>query len=141
MSAFTEHRFDAEFVSSTIASNAATVKEDGRLNDYAGFLVGVFNGRLEKTGAIRYLDYGPYWWSVKAVLREYGNDLGDDDDAILREEYQGDSAAETLVMADLYRQQYLATKFIGNREMILTDTGETWILNDEDMEEKAMASA
>jgi hypothetical protein len=138
---FTEFRYDSDGIKTLVAENAATVRSERGLSDYTGFAISVFRKRLKQNGPIRYLDYGPYWWAVKDVLNRAGEDLGSDDDAELREAYRGETDAETLAMADLYREQYLKTQFLGSRQVVLTDTGELWTIMDDDMEEKAMASA
>ena len=75
------------------------------------------------------------------MLKRAGEELGDDDDIQLREAYSGETDAETLtLMADLFRQKYLSENFLGHNQYILTDTGETWTIVDEDMEERTMAS-
>ena len=139
--AFTEFRFDAEAITDLVAENAAKVKANKGMSDYAGFLAGIYRQRLEKNGPGRYLDYGPYWWAVKDVLKRAGMELGEEDDAELREAYSGATDAETLVMADLFRELYLKKYFIGNRQYQLTETGETWTISDEDMESLAFAAS
>jgi len=137
---FTAYRFDNEAIKNLAAQNAANLQQNRGLSDYAGFATKVISDRLAK-GARRYLDYGPYWWAVKDVLKRAGEDLGDDDDIQLREAYRGETDAETLTMADLFRQKYLSENFLGHNQYVLTDSGETWTIIDDDMEELALASA
>lgn len=133
--AMTEHKFDRNEIKELVAEKAAGLKRNRNLSDLLGFGVGVVNDRLKKDSR-RYRDYGPYWPALKAILRERGYDWGSNSaDPLVAAEYCGDTQVETLIMADEFRTQYLATQFVGSNRFVLdSDTGEFWELYDQDME-------
>lgn len=69
-----------------------------------------------------YLEYGPYWPALKSVLHAHGVISDRIPDPWLADVYAGENEAETLVMAEAFRDFYLATQFQGAR---------TWRLNPE----------
>lgn len=74
------------------------------------------NYRLEQRRS-RYLQYGPYWFALKAVLAKYGYvQGGDHTDEKLVKEYSEVSDLLTMCAADLYKEFYIATYFDGTRE-------------------------
>lgn len=135
--AFTEHLFNSDDIAALVRQRASALKENRGFSDFPGFALGVIDRRLAKD-PLRYRDYGPYWWAVKALLVDSDRALGERDDPMVRETYQGASAAETIVMADEFRTLYLATQAVGTNQFILDgDTGTTYTLEDSDMEERA----
>lgn len=137
--AFTEHLFDKEEIAALAQQRANSLKENRGFSDFPGFALGVIERRLSKD-PLRYRDYGPYWWAIKALLIDSDRALGERDDPIVRETYQGASAAETIVMADEFRTLYLATQAVGTNQFVLDgDTGAIYTLEDSDMEERVTA--
>lgn len=137
--AFTEHLFDQEDIAALAQQKASALKENRGFSDFPGFALGVIERRLAKD-PLRYRDYGPYWWAVKALLIDNDRAMGERDDPLVRETYQGASAAETIVMADEFRTRYLATQAVGTNQFILDgETGATYTLEDADMEERVTA--
>ncbi|MGP5563708.1 hypothetical protein [Vreelandella alkaliphila] len=135
--AFTEHLFNSDDIAALAQQRASALKENRGYSDFPGFALGVVERRLAKD-PLRYRDYGPYWWAVKALLIDSDRALGERDDPMVRETYQGASAAETIVMADEFRTLYLATQAVGTNQFILDgDTGAIYTLEDSDMEERA----
>jgi hypothetical protein len=137
--ALTEHLFNKEEIEALVQQKASALKENRGFSDFPGFALGVIERRLARD-PLRYRDYGPYWWAVKALLIDSDRALGERDDPLVRETYQGDSPAETIVMADEFRTLYLATQAVGTNQFILDgDSGAIYTLEDSDMEERVTA--
>lgn len=138
--AFTEHLFNKDEIKALARQRAAALKENRGFSDFPAFALGVVERRLAKA-PLRYRDYGPYWWALKALLIDSGRELGERDDPMVRAAYQGETPAETIVMADEFRTRYLATQAVGTGQFILDgDTGDTYTLEDEDMESRLPAA-
>ena len=132
---FTEFKFDKEMIKEVVLAKAATLKANKGFSDFAGYAIGVVARRIEKD-PLRYRDYGPYWWAVKLALKSNGRvDYGDSSDPVIAAEYVGSNSAETMVMADLFRDWHLKTHAVGNNQFMLdSDSGDTYTLDDPDME-------
>ncbi|ENV00350.1 hypothetical protein [Acinetobacter variabilis] len=138
--AFTEHLFNKAYIDEVAANAAASLKANRGFSNFEGFAAGVIQRRLEKDPA-RYLDYGVYWPALKEVLRKHDFDCGSPVYPLLAEVYRGDTDLQTIVMADEFRKDYLATQFVGTRMFLLNrDTGEEVALIDDEMELKALNS-
>jgi hypothetical protein len=89
----------------------------------------------------RYVEYGPYWWAVKAALAETGRHLGSETDSIVLAEYgpknpDGTLSVElSLLAGELFKEMYTDTFFAGTRDFALKDDGSTWTLVDGEMED------
>lgn len=87
-----------------------------------------------------YVEFGPYWWSVKQALRSLGFDLGANDDPMIRAEYAGTWPAYTCLVAgesfkDMYRQNFLG----GTSSFWLDADGvQPYELFDDDMEARKL---
>lgn len=135
----TEHLFNKEDIAALVQQKASALKENRGYSDFPGFALGVIERRLAKD-PLRYRDYGPYWWAVKALLIDSDRELGERDDPLVRSTYQGDSPAETIVMADEFRTLYLSTQAVGTNQFVLDgDTGAIYTLEDPDMEARVTA--
>lgn len=84
-----------------------------------------------------YLMFGPYWWAVKAILRESGFQVGDIDDPLIAKAYGAEALGGQLQLlvaanqfADHYRQDFLQ----GTRDFVLTEGAASYALYDADME-------
>lgn len=90
-----------------------------------------------------YLQYGPYWWAVKAAMREQGLDLGPADDPALRWEYGGDLPGYSRFIAgEQFRDFYNATFLAGTSTFVLDANGESpFTLFDPDMEVRALGGS
>lgn len=134
---FTEYKFDHEKIKELVDSRTQNLRANKGFSDLLGFGVKVIADRLAKDRR-RYIDYGPYWWALKDILRANGYNFGDQSDPIIRATYRGNSDVETLVMADEFRTEYLATTIVyTNRFMLDGKTGDFWLLFDQDMEDPA----
>jgi hypothetical protein len=92
----------------------------------------VIAGRLRKAPQ-RYLEFGPYWWGVKAALRELGQVLGDSGNPLVHKAYSGGTAAQCLVAGEMFRELYASTYFRGTNSFQLTEEGLPYVLEDPDM--------
>lgn len=135
--AFTEYLFDPKKIKTQVENRTQSLRENKGFSDLLGFGLKVIHDRLAKDRR-RYIDYGPYWWSLKDLLNANGYNFGDQSDSIVSKVYRGESDVETLVMADEFRTEYLATTIVyTNRFMLDGKTGEFWVLFDSDMEDPA----
>jgi hypothetical protein len=133
---YTEYLFDQDMVTQLVAEKAASLKANLGMSDFSGYALSVINDRLRKD-PLRYLDYGPYWWSLKRELVDAGYDYGSDDDPEIREVYCGRATDETIVMADTFRSMALEQYFVGTRTwMLKASSSEGWTLLDDDLESK-----
>lgn len=138
--AFTEHRFSRDQMQAAAGQLAANLLTKHGREDFLAFAAGVIAGRLEKDRAA-YRWYGPWWWSLKEVLRRAGYDYGQQSDPMVRRAYGFAGDVETLVAADTFRNWYMATQFIGNNRFLLDPaTAEHYDLWDADMETRIAAS-
>ncbi|MDF0607200.1 hypothetical protein HZU77_016410 [Neisseriaceae bacterium TC5R-5] len=133
---FTEYRFDPTMIKSLVAERAAALRANRGLSDLLSFGLSVVAERLQKDPR-RYRDYGPYWPALKKVMNEAGYTLGEQSDPLIAQAYRGESAVETLIMADEFRTQYLAQTIVYTNQFMLDgESGEVWTLYDEEMELK-----
>lgn len=137
---FTEMKIDAQAAQARAAELASGLKANTGKSDLLGYGLGVVSRRLQRDPA-RYTDYGPYWWALKALLRDGGYSVGDSDDTLVRSGYAGDSPVLTLVMADMMRDTLLESTSVGTREFWISDdaAGSPYVLFDVDMEAAAAA--
>jgi len=134
---FTEYKFDPEKIRARVQEVAANIQKNFAKDDYEAHVVEVFKERLRTEEPLAYRWYGPYWWAVKDVLKKHGADLGADTDTSIASEYRGESDIETLIMADEFRNLYLASYILGTNSFMLDgESGETWTLKDKDMEKE-----
>lgn len=130
---YTQLKFDAAVIRQMARDKTQSLQANRGTSDLLGFGCGIIVQRLTKDPR-RYLDYGPYWWALKAVLRRKGSDYGDQSDPIIEAEYRGGTDTETLIAADYFRDMYLKTYFIGTDRYNLDSSGEWYIVFDADME-------
>ncbi|MCK9394268.1 MAG: hypothetical protein M0Q44_01590 [Methylobacter sp.] len=132
---FTEYKFDPDWVAAEVAKKRENIKAN--LGEGADLLkngLKVIVGRLAKD-PMRYRDYGPYWWALKALLNVHGHSYGSNDNVLMRDAYHGKTPVETLVMAELFRDDYLQTCLIYNNQFMLSaDSVEITVIVDGDME-------
>jgi hypothetical protein len=91
-----------------------------------------------------YLQYGPYWWAVKRVLRmTLVEDFGPNDDEGIRSEYgDGFPFYARLVAAEQFRAYYGANFLAGTDRFDLDADGEeSYVLFDTDMEIRKIGAA
>lgn len=132
---YTEYKYDPEWVAKEVAKKKASIKANlGESADLLKNGLQVISRRLQKD-PVRYRDYGCYWFAIKALLRGIGVNYGSNDDVLLRDAYHGKTPVETLVMAEAFRDEYLATNLIYSNQFILdAESGEFVEIIDGDME-------
>jgi len=81
-----------------------------------------------------YLRYGPYWWSVKRILRAGGVDVGTNDEPMWADEYDGATPELTLLAAWLFAEDNMGQFGVLTNEYELDGT--TFLCYDGDMAEK-----
>lgn len=84
---------------------------------------------------LAYLEFGPYWWSVKRIMADNGFALGSARNEFFDGKYSSESDELTMTAAwnclESIRREYLK----GSRDFTLTDDGEeVFSLFDSDME-------
>lgn len=94
--------------------------------------VRVISRRLQHKPAL-YIEFGPYWWALKQVLNDSGQDLGEHGAPLVASVYKGSSLIETLVMAEAFKDLYRARWFVGTQTFELSE-GELYELTDPDMQ-------
>lgn len=133
---YTAHRYDPKAIAAMVVEKRANLKANRGLSDLAGFAMGVISDRVRKD-PMRYRDYGPYWPAVRRLLIDYGKiaDLGEDWPEI-RAAYSGETAEETIVMAEEFRTWNLSRNPVYHNRFTLDADGtdEDWILEDPIME-------
>lgn len=132
--AFTEHQFDQAAIAALAQEKAEGLKRNRGLSNFLGFGLGVVAQRLAQDRR-RYLDYGMYWWPLKAIMRDAGYDMGSSGDPLVAQAYAQATPEQTLVAADEFRTWNLANNFkYTDRYMLDSESGEWWTLYDPDME-------
>jgi len=131
---FTEHKFSPEYIAQKVMERSEALKQNTGKSDLLGFGLQVVAQRLAKAPQ-RYLDYGPYWWALKELLRDSGIYVGEQTDPLVAREYRGVDAVSTLIAADEFRTEYLSTQMLGANKFILKNNDPDWyVLFDADYE-------
>jgi hypothetical protein len=131
---FTDYKYDKKWLADELAQKKVNLKANTGLSDLEGFALNNIKKRLN-ADARRYRDYGPYWWAVKSALNAYGYALGEQSDPLVLEEYQGESLGETLIAAEHFRDEYLASQMKYTNQFVLDSNSVEWYeLFDQDME-------
>lgn len=130
----TEYRYPQDEIDADVVQKRQNLKANKGLSDLLGFGLKVVANRLEKDKR-RYRDYGVYWWALKDALQKAGYLYGDVTDTIIKADYIGQSDTATLVMAERFRDDYLANNMVyTNKFMLDAESGEFYTLFDDDME-------
>lgn len=131
---FTEHKFSADYIAQLVAQRRQGLKANRGLSDLLGFGLEVVAKRLSASPH-RYVDYGPYWWALKEVMRKNGYQTGEQSDPLVANEYRGVDDLSTVIAADEFRSQQLATQMVGSNQFVLVANDPDWyVLFDADME-------
>jgi hypothetical protein len=137
MTVFDLLKIDPSEAATEAAKLSASLRASGGASDLLSVGLAVVARRLERAPR-RYLDYGPYWWALRALLVSAAHLEAGADDSIIRAEYTGGTPLETLVMAEIFRDDALASGPVGNREFRLSsDSPQNYTLFDSDMETSA----
>jgi len=129
------YRYSNDEIEALLKVKRANVLKNTGRKDWGAFMAQVIAWRLSYN-PLRYKDYGPYWWAIKPILRQYGYAVGENEDnTVIRQIYCGKHDEATLLMGELFREDYLQTQFIGTHLFMLDNEDEQWELFDEEMEE------
>ena len=107
----TQYRIDPAQAKARAAELTANLKVNRGVSDFAGFALGVIGRRIAKSPR-EYRRMGPYWPAVRALLRDAGYDVGSASDPAVEAVYRGETAAETLAAAEMFRD-YVMESLIG----------------------------
>lgn len=129
---FVNFKIPADKLAASVAELRAGFAASGKPGTFEDNALRVIAARL-RARPQDYVQFGPYWWAVKAVLAEAGYDFGDDGDALVAAEYRGADLADTLVAAELFKDMHRATYFVGHNTYDLTGDGDAYELVDPDM--------
>jgi hypothetical protein len=117
----------------------AALNDKSHLTEPAAFASKVIAKRLREHPTA-YLEFGPYWWAVKATMRAQGEDFGAADDEQIRMAYGGDlPALSCLAAGELFKEYYRTQWLAGNAQFWLDDGAEeSYVLFDADMEARRL---
>ena len=111
---YQQYQFDRDEIARAAADVAASLAKTHPGESPEGFAARVIAERLRKAPA-DYLQYGPYWWSVKQALRREAHVFGDTDSETLRVAYgRGLTVLQTLVAGEQFREHYRAERMAGS---------------------------
>jgi len=133
-----QYQFDRDEIARAAEDAAASLAETRPDENPEGFAAHVIAERLRKAPN-DYLQYGPYWWSVKQALQGEAHVFGNTDNETLRGAYGGGlTGHQVLVAGEQFREYYRAQRMAGSATYALggeddADAGE-YTLFDIDME-------
>lgn len=130
-----QFKFSPADVSAWCVDAARSLAEQLPGTNAATFAGRVVAERLRSKPAV-YLEFGPYWWSVKLALFKLGHDFGPEDDVVVRAQYGANLPMYgALVAGERFKDFYRSTYLAGTRQFWLDDEGsEPYSLGDADME-------
>jgi len=137
---YTQFKFDRAEIAAAAQAMRDTLAVSLPGTDAGQFAAATMAERLVRAPA-RYLEYGPYWWSVKQALAELGTDFGPERDRV--EGYGEDLPPyEALVAGERFKDFYRLHFLAGTSKFILDADGqEPFILFDSDMEARRLGRA
>lgn len=124
----TAYKMDPAFLAAKQAEYASTVGDKPLLPVFVAQTAKVL---LRDRKA--YLRYGPYWWSVKRILRAGGVDVGSEDFVMWADEYDCETPELTLIAAWAFADDASGQFGVQTREYDLD--GIDFVLYDGDVEE------
>ena len=86
----------------------------------------------------KYLNYGPWWWSVKAILKARGLLRGDNDDSRVREIQDAAAGGEERAILRCALSYYNARLGTYQDGLCRLENGEDYLLVDPDAYEQAI---
>lgn len=139
---FTEYKYSPVQISDNAVELAKLLAANKPGENPAQFAAATIAERL-RLHPETFLQYGPYWWAVKAALRALGHEFGAEDDAVVRAEYGGGwPAYDALVAGEQFRDYYRATFLLGTAQFWLDANSEqSYVLFDQDMEIRRLGGA
>lgn len=130
---FTNFKIEPKAAAANLASMRAGFTASGKAGSFEDNAVRIIGERLRQHPEC-YVEFGPYWWSVKAALNAAGYSLGERGDPMVAAEYRGATPTETLVLAEAFKDVYRASYVVGASTFDLTNDGDGYELADEDMQ-------
>lgn len=137
---FSEYKFSTAKLTKKLTATKAQYAKSRKPIPWVDYVAGYVYQRMKREPH-RYVEYGPYWWAVKAALADSGRHIGDETDTIVLAEYgprdpDGSLSVElSLLAGELFKAMYADTFLIGTRDFALKDDGSSWMLVDGDMED------
>jgi hypothetical protein len=132
---FTSFKQDPGELASRVAAVRKGYVDSGRAEAFEAHAVRVIADRLRRRPQ-SYVEFGPWWWSVKRVLAEAGEDFGQAGDPMVAVAYTAPDAVSVLVAAEAFKDFYRAVYIEGTSTFYLTDDDEPYELADPDMQER-----
>ena len=129
---FTNFKIPAAELATRLAQMQAGFKASGKPGEFEANALRVVGQRMLRAPQ-QYIEFGPFWWAVKAALASAGYKFGDLGDPLVAAEYCGATPSETLVAAEAFKDFYRAKFFVGTANFDLDDSGEDYLLDDPDM--------
>lgn len=134
---YTEFLYDSDYVKAQKEQFLANLEANQNTRDIVAFAAQMLADWLEKKPQ-RYRDFGPYWWAFKKILIARGLAKGDAMDEEIAAVYRGGDDEETVVLCQLFMDEYRARFLIGSNRFTLDpeEIGD-YVLYDPDYEVKA----
>ena len=134
---YTEFLYDSDYVKAQKEQFLANLEANQNTRDIVAFATQMLADWLEKKPQ-RYRDFGPYWWAFKKILIARGLAKGDAMDEEIAAVYRGGDDEETVVLCQLFMDEYRARFLIGSNRFTLDaeEIGD-YVLYDPDYEVKA----
>lgn len=135
----TQLKFSPEQITAQSAATAAALQATIPGADPARYAAQIIAQRL-RLFPLSYLEFGPYWWTVKAALFAQGEDFGPAFDGSVLAAYGGGlSALSALVAGEMFKDYYRATYLAGAAQFMLDDeSDEAYVLFDSNMEARRL---
>lgn len=134
---YTEFKYDPEFVKAQKEQFLTNLENNKGGRNIVGFASQMLADWLQKNPQ-RYRDFGPYWWAFKKILIARGLAKGETMDEAIAAEYRGADDEETVVLCQLFMDEYRAKSLIGaNRFQLDPEEPGDYILYDPDYEVSA----
>lgn len=128
-----------QFSREQVLQATEALANESELHDPTSYAAQVIAHRL-RNFPDSYLEFGPYWWSVKAALRAQGQEFGSADDDQIRAAYgAGLEPLEALVAGEMFKDYYRRHFFVGTAQFWLDDGAEeSYVLFDSNMEARRL---
>ncbi|MBL6749432.1 MAG: hypothetical protein ISP90_02875 [Nevskia sp.] len=141
---FTELKIDPTSLANSLAEIKSKYATSRHKEPWTDYVAGYIWKRLREAPE-RYVEYGPYWWAVKAALAAKGFEIGTETDQIVMPEYSYQAADGSLdvdlclAAGEQFKEMYCDSYFADTRDFALTANGDAWTLFDDDLEVQALA--
>ena len=134
---YTEFIYDSDYVKAQKEQYITNLEANQGTRDIVSYAAKVLADWLEPRPQ-RYRDFGPYWWAFKKILIARGLAKGDVMDEDVAAVYRGSGDEETVVLCQIFMDEYRARYLIGtNRFTLDPESIEDYVLYDPDYEVKA----